>query len=65
MNPKVDPGKGSQDLESLVLVRIRHLGAKELAEARAEALRLDKRAYKVAPEVYGRSKPATRLEHDD
>jgi hypothetical protein len=61
---RIDPGKGSQDLESLVLTKIRHLNARELAAARAEALTLDKRAYDVAPDVYGRSKPAQRLEHD-
>ena len=61
---RIDPGKRSQDLESLVLTKIRHLNARELAAARAEALKLDKRAYDVAPDVYGRSKPAQRLEHD-
>jgi hypothetical protein len=62
---RIDPGRRSQDLESLVLVEIRHLNARQLAQAREEALKLDKRAYEVAPDVYGRSKPAKRLEPDD
>jgi len=44
--------------ERLELVEINELSPDELAAARAEALRLDTRAYAAAPEIWAESKPA-------
>jgi hypothetical protein len=54
------PGQGGKEREVLVLVKVRKLGATELAKARRDALRLDKRAYRSKPEVWGDTPPATR-----
>ena len=55
---RVEPGQGSPEQESLVLVENKKLSPKELAEVRAEALKLDKRAYEVSEDVYGKTPPA-------
>jgi hypothetical protein len=55
---RVEPGQGSRDQETLVLVKNVKLSPKELAEVRAEALKLDKRAYDVSEDVYGKTPPA-------
>jgi len=49
---RIDPGPGSQDLESLVLTEIKQLGPEEMAKVRGQALRLDRRAYRFAAEVF-------------
>lgn len=49
---------GDRDQETLVLTRIDRLSASELAKVDAEALELDKRAYEIAPEIYGATAPA-------
>ena len=54
---RVDP-VGGDEQESLTLAERRELTADELAEVRAEALRLDERAYQYAPNVYGETPPA-------
>ena len=49
--------RGGDTQEFLTLVSIRHLSPPELAKARAEALAMDQRAYKVS-KVYRTTKPA-------
>jgi hypothetical protein len=49
------------DRESLALVELVHLSPAALARVRAAALKLEARAYKTKPEVYGRTPPAERL----
>lgn len=44
--------------ETLELVKIVHLSPEALSEARGEALKLEKRAYKISKDVYGQTKPA-------
>jgi hypothetical protein len=41
-----------------VLVHVRQLGRRALARVREEALKLDKRAYRVSKNLYGRTPPA-------
>ncbi len=47
--------------EILELVKVEQLGADELAEARGEALKLEKRAYEISKDVYARTPPAKPL----
>ena len=49
--------RGGDTQEFLTLVSVRHLSPPELAKARAEALAMDQRAYKVS-KVYRTTKPA-------
>lgn len=51
-----DPGK-----EVLELVEVRHLSGQALAKARAEALKIEARAYKTKKAVYGGTPPAERV----
>ena len=51
---------GGTEKEVLVLTRVRHLGAADLAHARRQALKLDRRAYRVREDLYGRTAPAER-----
>ncbi len=51
-------GEGEKTKETLELVRIETLGSGALAEARAEALKLEKHAYQVSKNVYARTSPA-------
>jgi hypothetical protein len=53
-------GNKDQDREVLQLVALRHLGPRALAKARAEALKLERRAYRVNKDVYGGTAPITR-----
>jgi hypothetical protein len=46
------------EAEELVLVQVRHLGGDELARVRAQALRLDARAYVVRRDLYRHTPPA-------
>ena len=57
---RIAPGAGSTDQESLVLTKIRRLGPKEMDWVRAQALKLDKRAYRVP--LYRRTPPAERID---
>jgi hypothetical protein len=43
---------GGQEQETLALVKVEKLGKKGVAEARRAALRLDRRAYRVAPDIF-------------
>jgi hypothetical protein len=48
-------GKGGVEQETLVMTKRRTLSDKELQAANARALELDKRAYRLAREVYGKT----------
>jgi hypothetical protein len=50
-----DPSK-----ETLQLTKVVQLGPGALAEVRADVLELEKRAYKISKDVYGRTPPAKR-----
>ena len=56
-NTRVD-AQGGDEQEKLVLAEVNQLSDKELAEARKAALKLDKHAYEVSPDVYGKTPPA-------
>jgi hypothetical protein len=45
----------------LALVQLGTLAANAVAGARAQALRPDRRGYRISPEVYGRTPPAERI----
>jgi hypothetical protein len=49
-----------RERERLVLRKVRRLGAREAARARRRALTLDRRAYRIAGRVYGRTPRAQR-----
>lgn len=49
---------GGREREVLVLERVRHLGAAEMAAVRRAALRMDRRAYTVRRALYGATHPA-------
>jgi hypothetical protein len=51
---------GGKEKEVLVLTRVRRLGAAEMARARREAMKLDRRAYRVRADLYGRTPPVER-----
>jgi hypothetical protein len=53
-------GSKEVDKEVLSLVDLVHLTPAALAKVRAAALKLEKRAYKTKPDVYGRTPPAER-----
>lgn len=59
-NFRVAPGRGGTEREVLELVKVRTLGAKELARMRSDALRLDRRAYRTKPEIWKGTAPAVR-----
>jgi hypothetical protein len=50
--------RGGESQEHLELVKLRRLNAKDLAAARNRVLELDRRAYKVAKDVYQGTPPA-------
>jgi hypothetical protein len=52
--------RGGKEKEILVLIKERKLGPKEMDEVRREALKLDKRAYRSRPAVWGDTPPATQ-----
>ena len=56
---QVFSGKGGTEQETLVLTKTHTLTAKEMAAATARTLVLDKRAYKLAKDVYGQTAFAT------
>jgi hypothetical protein len=51
---------GGTEKEVLVLTRVRRLDPAEMAEARREALKLDRRAYRVREKLFGQTPPAER-----
>jgi hypothetical protein len=53
-------GKNETSKETLVLSKIVNLSPAELAKARAEALKLEKSAYRVSKAVYGKTAPMTQ-----
>ena len=55
-------GKGEKLKETLELVEVVQLDPKALAEARAKALELDKRAYKISKKVYANTPPAETIQ---
>jgi hypothetical protein len=60
-NIRAAPGKGGKEKEVLVLVKVRRLNAKQLADVRNEATKLDKRAYRTRKALYGRTPPVERI----
>jgi hypothetical protein len=61
-NVRVDwLGAKDDSKEVLKLVDVIHLGAAGRAEARAQALKLERRAYKIKKDVYGNTPPARAL----
>jgi hypothetical protein len=52
---------GDPEGEELVLVKAERLGSATLAKARAAAMKLEQRAYKVSRSLYGRTPPARRV----
>jgi hypothetical protein len=54
-------GAKDTDHEVLKLVRIVRLGPEALARARAEALRMERRAYRTEKALYGRTAPAEQI----
>ena len=53
-------GKKDQDREVLQLVAVRKLAGNGLARARAEALKLERHAYRISKDVYARTAPSKR-----
>lgn len=51
-------GENDESKEVLELVDFRRLSAAEMAEARADALALERRAYKISKDVWGTTSPA-------
>jgi hypothetical protein len=52
-------GAKEESKEVLVLVKVRRLGAQEMANVRKEALKLEASAYRRSKAVYGRTPPLT------
>jgi hypothetical protein len=61
-NIRAAPGKGGKEKEVLVLVKVMKLGPAQLAHARREALKLDRRAFQSRKPVWGGSTPAGRTQ---
>ena len=53
-------GEGEKTQETLELVEVERLSPEALAEARAKALELEKRAYEISKNVYAKTPPAER-----
>jgi len=56
-NIKVDWKGADQTHETLELVEIVHLSSEAMAEVRTQAVELEKHAYEVSPDVYGKTAP--------
>lgn len=50
------------DKETLELVKLEEISAEELANAREEALKLERSAYEISKDVYGHTQPSERSE---
>jgi hypothetical protein len=50
------------DQEDLQLLKVEQISNEDLAKARAESLKLEKRAYEISKDVYGETKPSEHLE---
>jgi hypothetical protein len=53
-------GENDEDHEELRLVKITHLNAEGLAKAREAAMKMERHAYQVSKDVYGKTAPMTR-----
>ena len=53
-------GANEDSKETLVLVALERLGARAMAKARREALKLEASAYRTSKSIYGRTAPAER-----
>jgi hypothetical protein len=60
-NIRIGSAGRDAEAETLVLTKVRRLGRSALAFVRREALKLDTRAYRVRPGVYGHTPPAQRM----
>ena len=53
-------GANEDSKETLVLVALERVGARAMAKARSEALKLEASAYRTSKSIYGRTAPAER-----
>ncbi len=53
--------RGEGDREALELIEVEQLGEEELAEARDNALKLERRAYDISKDVYAHTEPLERI----
>jgi hypothetical protein len=60
-NIRIGAAGNDAEAETLVLTKVRRLSRPAMAFVRREALKLDARAYRVRPSVYGHTPPAQRL----
>jgi hypothetical protein len=59
-NIRAAPGAGGKEKEVLVLVSMKRLSPAQMAQARAQALKLEKTAYRAKGGVWDRTPPAER-----
>lgn len=60
-NIRIGSAGKDAERETLVLTKLRRLSPPAMAFVRREALKLDARAYRVRPDVYGHTSPAQRM----
>lgn len=60
-NIRIGSAGKDAERETLVLTKLRRLSPPAMAFVRREALKLDARAYRVRPDVYGHTAPAQRM----
>jgi len=60
-NIRIGSAGKDAERETLVLTRLRRLSPPAMVFVRREALKLDARAYRVRPDVYGHTPPAQRM----
>jgi hypothetical protein len=60
-NIRIGSAGKDAERETLVLTKLRRLSPPAMAFVRREALKLDARAYRVRPDVYGHTPPAQRM----
>jgi hypothetical protein len=60
-NVRVGAAGEDSERETLVLVKVRHLSSGAMATVRAQALKLDRRAYRTRPDLYSHTRPAERM----
>jgi hypothetical protein len=61
-NIRVGATGADHEAEALVLVKVRHLSRGAIATVRARAMTLDRRAYRVTPDLYSHTLPAQRMD---